>query len=176
MNGNEPGFRTDRLDVSEWHEATRTLGSEVSLLEIVRAFLTPDVTSRLPSGWPGEFSDRRARDWIADRDAEGTTLLASSRDTGQPVGLVLLYESLGAAELPELRLGYLIEESQWGRGFASEMVKGVVAWARSASFGSIVAGVSSDNVPSQRVLEKSGFVRMSDESEEPSEVFYRIDL
>jgi RimJ/RimL family protein N-acetyltransferase len=169
-----PAFQTERLNVSEWHDASRSIG--VLLPEVVRSFLTPRVTSQLPPDWRGGFSSRRAIEWVADRDAEGVALLASSRETGEPVGLVLLHAPPPSAGRAELRLGYLIEEAQWGRGFASELVLGVVTWARSAGYDSIVAGVSSDNVPSRRVLEKADFVRLSDVSCGPGEAFFGIDL
>lgn len=176
MKEGGPTFQTDRLKVCGWHEASRSLGVGSVLPDIVRSFLTPGVTSQLPPDWQGEFSDGRAREWIRDRDAEGMTLLATSRETGQPVGLVLLHEASTGEERPELRLGYLIDESQWGRGYATELVNGVVAWAREESFGSIVAGVSAHNVPSQRVLEKSDFVRVSGASGSHTECFYSISL
>ena len=65
----------------------------------------------------------------------------------------------------ELRLGYLVSESQWGRGFATELVRGVVNWVRVRGFRSIIAGVAKGNASSIRVLEKTGFSRT--ESDKP---------
>lgn len=74
----------------------------------------------------------------------------------------------------ELRLGYLIVESRWGRGYATELLQGLVEWVRIAPFRRIVAGVASDNVASKRVLEKSGFVRHGEAN--GIEEFYVIEL
>ena len=67
-------------------------------------------------------------------------------------------------------------KSQWGKGFANELVRGLVEWARSRTFASIVAGVAAANIASIRVLEKCGFTRVEDESSAATELFYTIDL
>jgi RimJ/RimL family protein N-acetyltransferase len=44
-----------------------------------------------------------------------------------------------------------------GKGLASEMIQGLVAWCRRSNVTSIVGGVARGNVSSCRVLEKNGF-------------------
>ena len=144
----------------------------MSLTEIVQELLTPKVTEPLPEAWHGPYSAVRAAEWIRDRDAEGTQLVAISRESLEPIGLVLLHEVPG---LTELRLGYLIAEPHWGMGYATELVHGLVRWARDHSSGSIVAGVSADNLGSVRVLEKCGFSRCDDRPE-ATELFYSVAL
>jgi len=59
----------------------------------------------------------------------------------------------------EVRLGYLLSEHAWGKGIAGELVSGFVTWCRrQANIVSIVGGVEQNNVASQRVLEKNGFL------------------
>jgi len=143
------------------------------LPETVQVLLTPSVTANLPEAWQGCYSQSRAREWIRDRDAEGTTLLVTSRESCECIGLLFLHES----ESPlitesELRLGYLVAQSQWGNGYASEIVMGLVNWAREGPYASIIAGVSTGNPGSRRVLEKCGFSRIADDRSE--EHFYGI--
>jgi RimJ/RimL family protein N-acetyltransferase len=77
-----------------------------------------------------------------------------------PVGLVILLdEDQEDEDKTEVRLGYLLAESVWGRGLASELIHGFIEWCRTAGITSIVGGVERDNVPSMRVLKKNGFVR-----------------
>jgi RimJ/RimL family protein N-acetyltransferase len=116
----------------------------------------------LPESWQGTYSEARTRKWIRDRDREGTQLLVTSRSSGEPVGLLLLHEERRSGGGVAWRLGYLLAESQWGRGLASELVGGFVEWARNQGPGSIVAGVSVTNPASIRVLEKSGFTLAAD--------------
>jgi RimJ/RimL family protein N-acetyltransferase len=50
----------------------------------------------------------------------------------QPIGIVNLFETTGERDRdrPDVRLGYLRAEHVWGRGMDSELVSGVVEWAR----------------------------------------------
>ena len=170
-------FETPRLRAVGWHTPSSVPDHGSRVPQVVRDFLTPRVTAQLPETWQGPYSEQRAIEWIRDRDAEGTQLLATSRSSDEPIGLVLLYETTGASPpAPELRLGYLITESEWGKGYASELVCGLVDWARDRSFGSITAGVLAENLPSVRVLEKCGFSRGDDEDSSGTELFYGIDL
>ena len=121
--------------------------------------LTKPVTRMLPEGWQGAFSEERARQWIIERNNEGTTLLVVSRSAGEPVGLMILYESIGRSTAAvELRLGYILAEEVWGEGLASELVGGFVSWCKVNNVASIAGGVARANVASRRVLEKNGFV------------------
>jgi ribosomal-protein-alanine N-acetyltransferase len=56
-------------------------------------------------------------------------------------------------------IGYSIIPSFRHRGYATEAVAGIVGWARLVStIRSVRAETSKNNLPSQRVLEKNGFV------------------
>ena len=173
---NDCAFETARLRVADWYVLAGGPSHAFSLVGAVRTLLTSEVTAQLPAEWQGAYSERRALDWIRDRDAEGTPLLVVSRRTGRPVGLLLLHEAKTAAgDGPEVRLGYLIAEAEWGRGLASELVGGFVTWARQRDVGSIIAGVSASNPASIRVLEKSGFVRAEEQPEGGSELFFTLE-
>lgn len=150
-------FETSRLRVEEWH----TRASRTNLVEFVMRLLTPEVTKALPPSWHGSYDRERAEAWIAERDEESAVLLVSEIATNKPVGLVLLGENRtkGDGASRDVRLGYLLAEDAWGRGFASEIVGGFVAWCETRdSIRSILAGVSVDNEASKRVLLKNGFV------------------
>lgn len=177
LSSDDYAFETARLTVMEWHSLPSSGGTGSHLPEIVRDLLTPRVTAPLPEAWHGSYTEERATEWIRDRDSEGTTLVAISKSSDERVGLLLLHE-LKTAELdgPDLRLGYLIAEPQWGKGYASELVAGLVNWARGQSFGTIVAGVSPDNLASCRVLEKCGFLRIDESPDHRPEHFYAIAL
>lgn len=122
--------------------------------------LTELVTRTLPPAWHGDYTVAHAREWIAERDNEGTTLLAIEKISMEPIGLVILNELNSEIDIDgiEVRLGYLLSEPAWGRGLASELVKGFVAWCRTqAHISTLVGGVDADNPASIRVLEKNGF-------------------
>jgi RimJ/RimL family protein N-acetyltransferase len=109
-------------------------------------------------GWQGAYTIERAAKWIEERDREGATLLVVDRSSRTPVGMMILFESDDEHVGRTVRLGYLLIDSEWGKGLASELVRGFVEWCRTTNIVSIVGGVERDNVPSQRVLEKNGFI------------------
>jgi ribosomal-protein-alanine N-acetyltransferase len=149
-------FQTERLDVVGWHDAIQA-GDE--LATVVAGLLTPAVTASLPPDWQDSYTTERARRWIEDRDAEGTTLLVSEREASSAVGLVLLYEEPAIdGSGAEVRIGYLLAERTWGRGFGGELVAGLVGWCRTQpAIVLLIAGVAPSNTASIRILERSGF-------------------
>ncbi len=162
-------YSTDRLLVREWHSLTEAQWQAQDLADVVTDMLTPPVTASLPEPWQGEYSAQRAREWIQARDDEGTVLLVVEQGSRLPIGLVILFEVEPADHTGvEIRLGYLLAETAWGKGMASELIAGFVSWCRGAEVAAIVGGVARGNVPSRRVLEKCGFtcVPATEESEE----------
>ena len=58
----------------------------------------------------------------------------------------------------DLELGYRLHKQYWGKGYATELAKGVCSWAfDTLPIDRIVAFTTCDNFASQRVLEKIGF-------------------
>ena len=151
-------FSTDRLLVQNWHAECRGEAGNDELARIVQTILTPPVTAALPGHWQGEYTAARAAEFVAERDSEGNTLMVIEQSSHTLIGLLILFANSSGAGGREVRLGYLLAESAWGKGFATELVQGFVAWCKAAGGARIIAGVGHDNVASQRVLEKSGFV------------------
>lgn len=57
-------------------------------------------------------------------------------------------------------IGYALERSAWGRGYATEAVRAVVGWALSNDeVFRVWTSVAVDNTASQRVLEKAGMTK-----------------
>ncbi len=177
-------FETERLEVGEWHAAwaaasvRESTSIDAGLAGFVAAMLSDAVTRPLPEPWHGPYSPQRARRWIAERDAEGTVLLAAAKADGRPLALLLLSELQPASdEEPELRLGYLVAEEAWGSGIASELVAGFVGWCRKwRPADSVAAGVEPENEASVRVLQKAGFERATAEEGADGANLYRLVL
>ncbi len=164
-------FETDRLRVEPWHRAATPDGRPVDLAAAVADLLTEAVTRDLPPEWRGPYTRARAEAWIAERDAESPTLLVTEQSTGAPAGLVILFptpladradgsdpDRAPAGPTAEVRLGYLLAESGWGRGLATELVGGLIRWCRDRPhIGALVGGVAPTNTASRRVLERAGF-------------------
>ena len=171
-------FETERLLVKEWHSLSFDDWHPRELEEVVVALLTRKVTRSLPAAWQGEYTGERARQWISERDREGTTLLVIDRAIREPVGLVILFETELESGGIEVRLGYLLSEDVWGRGIASELVGGFASWCRGQnSVSRVSAGVGENNPASMRVLEKAGFHRVEGRGVEvDGEQVYHLNL
>ena len=149
-------FVTDRLEVGPWHEVADHL--DVDLGQVVAELLTPRTTVALPRAWQGDHTAESAWGWIHDRDAEASMTLVVETASREPLGLLVLAEAATPGTGLDLRIGYLFAESAWGRGLATELVSGVIAWARTQpGIRTLTGGVDRDNQPSARVLEKCGF-------------------
>ncbi|MFC7619528.1 GNAT family N-acetyltransferase [Microlunatus sp. GCM10028923] len=71
-----------------------------------------------------------------------------------------------------VEIGYDIVDSLWGQGIGSAACAAIVGIARNAGAGQVIAETEPDNVGSQRVLIKNGFVRFG--AEEPGAVRFRL--
>jgi len=159
-------FETERLLVTSWHTAP-SLSDD--LAASVMSVMSDPVTRSLPESWRGPFDQARAEAWIAEVDAEATGLLVVERESRSPVGLLIVFEEVVAPEETDVRIGYMLSEPNWGKGFASELVAGLVGWCRSTpSVIRVIAGVERANVPSIRVLEKAGFEALDTDGDEMS--------
>ncbi len=88
---------------------------------------------------------------------------------------MILFEDEDQHPGQTIRLGYLLSESAWGQGLASELVEGFVDWCKSVEIASIIGGVERDNLLSQRVLEKNGFVSRPT-TEERGDLLFELRL
>lgn len=165
-------FNTDRLIAEEWRALS---GSDAYMAEAVVAILTPRVTQSLPEGWQGGYTLDRASTWIAERDQEGATLLVLDSASKSPIGLMVLFESDEEGGGRYVRLGYLLAESAWGRGYGSELLKGFVDWCRTVEVSRVIGGVARENGASRRVLEKNGFSVLPD-TRNQQELIYELRL
>ena len=74
----------------------------------------------------------------------------------------------------DLRIGYVIKQTWWGRGVATELVAGLVDRARrDPDIVSVTGGVDPGNGASIRVLERSGFHLVDHDD---GSMTYRVDI
>ncbi len=119
---------------------------------------------RFPEEWPGDDALQVLPIWIARREREpgsvpwvdGVAVLRAER---------LAVGSLGFKGPPDpsgsVEVGYSINRSMRGRGYATEVVAALGAWALAQpGVRRVTAECLPTNAASIRVLEKSGFVRV----------------
>jgi RimJ/RimL family protein N-acetyltransferase len=130
-------------------------------LDDVRSMLDdPEILrfTRIPEPTPEDFPERwveRYRQARADGTGEGFAALDGD---GRFVGLALAptIDREGA----EVELGYIVPAHARGRGVASEMLRQLTRWAfDEAGALRIVLIIDVENVASERVAERCGYVR-----------------
>lgn len=153
-----PDFQTERLTVTHWRDVLMD-GAARARLEIeLDPILTPTTTAFLPPSMAVDTTSDIAA-WIDGRAGESDVCTVRFLD-GTLVGLLILHMSGNA-----IRIGYLFGEVFWGRGVATELLQGLVAWCKyTGECYQLIGGVETDNTASVRVLEKVGFVRDGDTS------------
>ena len=126
----------------------------------------PHVRRYLMDGqtFPRDWSEARVHDSEALFERRGVGLwLAHERTSDALVGFCGFLEFPAADAEPELV--YALFERYCGRGYATEMARASIAYARAcAGFGDIAAAVDAVNAASLRVLEKVGFERYGSRS------------
>lgn len=113
----------------------------------------PEMVRNLATApWPYEEADARS---FAERPQDSVTphFLVTLPGTGV-IGLAGLGYDQATGEV---QLGYWIAREQWGRGYASEAARGVLAVAKAIGHQRIVASHFLDNPASGKVLAKAGF-------------------
>ena len=114
---------------------------------------------------PYPYKDGMAEEWIGSHTdkcakGEGVSLAVTLRDAGTlvgAVGLEICKDHLRA------ELGYWIGKPYWGKGFATEAARALVGYGFEVlGLDRIIGLAQPENVPSQRVLEKSGMTYEKD--------------
>ena len=159
-------FRTKRLRVVDWTPELSDPDRQEALLADLQALLKPAVLAPLPPSFALQVGEAGLADWVAARDAESAVSLIRLH-RGDLVGLLIL-----ANEQEGCHVGYLFAETAWGRGYATEMLAGLVQEAERQGT-DLIAGVGPDNPASARVLRKAGFTRDGAASSPEADVYVR---
>lgn len=141
----------------------------------LEVMLTPKITHRLPLSMGFSVGRDSITNWVDDRISEVQILCVHARDTSKLVGLILLFDNPEETAIPTIQLGYFLGEPSWGRGYATEMVKALIAEFGNGDRMRLAAGVDRDNVASASVLEKSGFQKMPAETT-PGRFYFELKI
>jgi RimJ/RimL family protein N-acetyltransferase len=135
--------------------------------------LTPRVLQHLPEPLQPGPGKAGIACWVEDRLTESALFVARSRAEGRIAGLMIF----AAFEAPDASLsvhvGHLLAEAEWGKGFATELMSGLIDAAHPAAPLRLIGGTVRANAASVRVLEKAGFRRDPDLSGDGAIMFVR---
>lgn len=169
----EAAIETARLRLRQWRldefEAFHALTESPSM----RRFLGPDPPSR-------EDSFNRLIRNVGSWTLFGFGPLGLfDRETGAVVGSAAVFRSLrgfGEDFDPFPETGWIVAEPYWGRGYATEAMRAILAWfEREHGGGRTVCMISAGNAPSERIAAKLGYERTREAvyKDEPVTLFAR---
>ena len=160
-------FETERLNVCHWGSVLPDPERREELERNLRVLLSPAVLAPLPPSMQLVRSATLHR-WIEDRNAESDVYSVVTKADNKLIGLLIL----AFTDARTVHLGDLLAEESWGKGYASELVQGLVGTSAGHL---LVGGVAADNPASARVLIKAGF-EMDAEQSTLETVIYVNDL
>lgn len=163
-------FATSRLTVAHWRDTLASRSERLTLEAELAGILTDQVLAPLPEPLQLSQSAQAVSEWIDARAGESDVYLVRETQSGTLAGLMIL-----AGEGDTLHLGYLLAEAVWGRGYATELVTGLVEALKTEAPLRILAGVARDNPASARVLEKAGF-HSADDQPDPETLLFALRL
>ena len=161
-----PLFITPRLVIKPWQVLEKKALSKQRLLQEVNNILSPNVVKDLPDSWQHLHGLNEIEEWVKEQNLESYFYGIEYLESNELIGLLFLYSENEDERNPtlDLRLGYLLKESKWGKGLASEMIAALVLWCKDQmAIRSISGGVEVGNIGSIKVLEKNGFMQSSQE-------------
>ncbi len=157
-------FLTERL------EARRLTADDA--VEMVSIF--GDVESMRFVGDSQVLSEEECRQWVVDVTERnfiqrGYGLIAFfSKDGDEMVACGGVFHP---DQQPEPELMYWVRREHWGKGYATEIVKRLVEYAKDDwGIGHMIATIHPDNLPSQRVIAKAGFHHAEDRIDDDGSV------
>ncbi|HEY4027802.1 MAG TPA: GNAT family N-acetyltransferase [Candidatus Dormibacteraeota bacterium] len=149
-----PELRTQRLLLRRWRDADREPFAALNA--------DPIVMEHYPARLSREESDRMVDRIEATFDELGYSLWAVEvADGGAFAGCVGLHAATFEAHFtPAVEVGWRLAHERWGRGYASEAARAVVAFGfEEVGLDEIVSFTVPANVRSWRVMERIGMTR-----------------
>lgn len=123
----------------------------------------PEVRAFFPDGVQNRAqAEDRLKDFIAYYDNHGLPcFVLTERTTGEFMGRA----GFGMTEEGEVEVGYLLHKKFWSKGYASEALTALLAYAKHAVIANfIIAFTPIEHVASQRVMQKCGMKHYKDAS------------
>lgn len=151
-------FSTNRLQMESWSASLNDIQHRRLLVGELEAILSPKVLHHLSEPLQLSNGSEGIDDWISARDAESDVFTIRDLVSSDLVGLLILAEFPQDDAMKSVHLGYLLAEQAWSKGFATELIAGLVDWYRALGAPvQLVGGVGTTNIASAKVLEKNGF-------------------
>jgi len=160
-------FDTHRMVVREWPSKDKF---DTAFLEQLKSILDEDVTAFLPPALVFRAGETNVSEW-AQTFGKGSHVSDIRLIEGESLaGLLLLRPEIEEGN-EVLHIGYIFGRAFWGKGLATELLRGLVGSLEEHKFkGTLHGGVDPSNPASARVLQKVGFVELPPSLSRPTDV------
>ena len=148
-------FQTTRLIATHWSTDLQNPDCKTRIEEELSGILTEAVLRALPPAL--QLRHTQISGWMSDRDEESDVYLVCTKGDKHPIGLLIVALVSNESVRKSAHIGYLFGEPYWGKGYATELVNGLVTSAQALAPITLRAGVDATNPKSGSVLQKSGF-------------------
>ena len=150
-------YQTSRLQINEILSSNQEPDFLASVMEI----LTPKVVVNLPPYFENVDSISSAQKWLKTIISDGRLFIVNLTGNCKTIGFVFLSTENNG----DTHIGYLLGELNWGKGYATELLKSLIQFLESeAQITRLIAGVAAENVASITLLNKLGFIHSSSEA------------
>ena len=142
-------FKTKDLTIQPFRETDRAaMGKLLTDREIAKTYMLPDFESE-------EAIDRMFARFM-DLSRQESRYVAGIYLNDELIGFFNDVENNGE----RMEIGYVIMPTQWGKGYATQMLRGAVEDLFQRGYREVVAGAFVENPASMRVMEKAGMTRI----------------
>lgn len=149
-------YQTTKFQIDEVFNSNQDSEFFVSVMDI----LTPSVVESLPPYFQNVNSISSAQEWLKHVVSDGRLFIVKLVGESKAIGFVFL----STEDSGDTHIGYLLGESFWGKGYATEILKGLIDFIKSEDqVTRLIAGVDTDNVASIKLLQRLGFIHSSNE-------------
>ena len=167
------GFTTKRLKVRNWTDDLSDPARRRWVEQALTGILTKPVLSHLPEPLALTGDEDAIATWVTERAGESDVFLIAERSGDTLIGLLLLAPGETGPNGHDRHLGYLLKESAWGQGYATELVEGLIEALQPFGPYRLMGGVGTENRASAHVLEKTGFRKSDALSTADTDIYVR---
>ncbi len=109
--------------------------------------------------------------WIEELSKESDVYLVNMGQSETLIGLLILVDEPQIEAALKVHIGYLLSQAAWGKGYASELLAGLLKETRKNAPMTLIGGVARGNEASAHILRKLGFLSEPNLSDDDTEVF-----
>ncbi|TFU05652.1 N-acetyltransferase [Polymorphobacter arshaanensis] len=149
-------IETARLRIRPWRDSDRAPFAEMGRDAEVMRYLGPPLSR--------EDSDAAIDRMNVAQAAHGFCFWAlEQKADGAFIGFCgLLPVRFDAVPAGSIEAGWRLRRASWGQGYATEAARASLGWGFALGIESIIAFTTVANLPSQRVMQRTGMVRRAD--------------